>query len=80
MWAPEHSAWPVEPGSPGAYVPKGTGMSSRIRSKVVQGANIDVQMHGHAPEMNTADTFEQKKKRLIFRYVFPLVALRRRGS
>ena len=80
MWGPGHLAWPLEPGSPAAYVPKGTQMSYRIQSKVVQGASIDVQMHGNASEIHTADTFEQKKKRLIFRYVFPLVALRRRGS
>ena len=80
MWGLGHLAWPVEPGSPGAYLPKGTGMSSRIRSKVVQGANIDVQMHGHAPEINTADAFKQKRKKAFFKYLFPLVALRRRGS
>ena len=66
MWGPGHLAWPVEPGSPAAYVPKGTRMSHRIRFKVVQGANIDVQMHGNAPEINTADAFKQKEKRLFF--------------
>ena len=67
-----HLAWPVEPGSPGAYVPKGTRMLSRIRSKVVQVANIDVQMHGHAPEMSTADAFKQKNKPARFLYICSL--------